>query len=63
VLPKEDRRALGALHPSFMGSEQLRKRQATELEIELIDIDSMTSDVTSIYTNSGKNRIYYRVVD
>jgi hypothetical protein len=48
-----------------MGSEQLRKRQATELEIEieLIDIDSMTSDVTSIYTNSGKNRIYYRVVD
>ncbi len=63
MLPKEDRRARGALDPSFMGSEHLRKRQATELQIELIDIDSMTSDVTSVYTNAGKNHIYYRVVD
>jgi len=63
VLPEEDRRALGALHPSFMGGEYLPNRQATEIEIARINIDSTTSDVTSVYAKAGKNRIYYRVVD
>ena len=63
VLPEEDRRALGALHPSFMGGEYLPNRQATEVEIARINIDSTTSDVTSVYAKVGKNRIYYRVVD
>jgi hypothetical protein len=63
VLPEEDRRALGALHPSFMGGEYLPNRQATEVEIARINIDSTTSDVTSVYAKAGKNRIYYRVVD
>lgn len=63
VLHEEDRRALGRLHPSFMGGEYLPNRQETEVEIARINIDSTTSDVTSIYAKAGKNRIYYRVVD
>ena len=38
-------------------------RQDTEIEIARINIDSTTSDVTSVYAKAGKNRIYYRVVD
>jgi hypothetical protein len=63
VLREDDRRALGALHPSFMGGEYLPNRQETEVEIARINIDSTTSDVTSVYAKAGKNRIYYRVVD
>ena len=63
VLHEQDRRALGALHPSFMGGEYLPNRQETEVEIARINIDSTTSDVTSVYAKAGKNRIYYRVVD
>ena len=46
-----------------MGGEYLPNRQETEVEIARINIDSTTSDVTSIYAKAGKNRIYYRVVD
>jgi len=63
VLQEEDRRALGRLHPSFMGGEYLPNRQETEVEIARINIDSTTSDVTSVYAKAGKSRIYYRVVD
>jgi hypothetical protein len=63
VLDEQDRRALGSLHPSFMGGEYLPNRQDTEIEIARINIDSTTSDVTSVYAKAGKNRIYYRVVD
>ena len=63
VLDAQDRRALGALHPSFMGGEYLPNRQETEVEIARINIDSTTSDVTSVYAKAGKSRIYYRVVD
>ena len=63
VLHEQDRRALGALHPSFMGGEYLPNRQETEVEIARINIDSTTSDVTAVYAKAGKNRIYYRVVD
>ena len=63
VLEEQDRRALGRLHPSFMGGEYLPNRQDTEIEIARINIDSTTSDVTSVYAKAGKNRIYYRVVD
>ena len=63
VLEEQDRRALGAIHPSFMGGEYLPNRHETEVEIARINIDSTTSDVTSIYAKAGKNRIYYRVVD
>jgi hypothetical protein len=38
-------------------------RRDTEVEIARINIDSTTSDVTSVYARPGKDRIYYRVVD
>ena len=63
TLPDEDRRALGRLHPSFMGGEYLPDRRETEVEIARINIDSTTSDVTSVYAKAGKDRIRYRVVD
>ena len=63
TLPDEDRRALGRLHPSFMGGEYLPDRRDTEVEIARINIDSTTSDVTSVYAKAGKDRIRYRVVD
>ena len=44
-----------------MGGEYLPNRQATEVEIARINIDSTTSDVTSVYAKVGKNRIYYRL--
>jgi len=46
-----------------MGGEYLPDRRETELEIARINIDSTTSDVTSVYTKAGKDRIRYRVVD
>ncbi len=46
-----------------MGGEYLPNRHDTEIEIARINIDSITSDVTSVYAKAGKNRIYYRVVD
>jgi hypothetical protein len=61
-LPDEDRRALGRLHPSFMGGEYLPDRRDTEVEIARINIDSTTSDVTSVHAKAGKNRICYRIV-
>jgi len=63
VLHEQDRRALGRLHPSFMGGEYLPNRQDTEVEIARINIRSTLSDVTSVYAKAGKSRIYYRVVD
>lgn len=63
VLQQQDRLALGRLHPSFMGGEYLPNRKETELEIARINIDSTTSDVTSVYARAGRSRIYYRVVD
>ena len=57
------RSALGRLHPSFMGGEYLPDRRDTEVEIARINIDSTTSDVTSVYAKAGKDRIRYRVVD
>jgi hypothetical protein len=63
TLPDEHRLALGRLHPSFMGGEYLPDRRDTEVEIARLNIDSTTSDVTSVYARLGKDRINYRVVD
>jgi hypothetical protein len=63
TLPDEHRLALGRLHPSFRGWEYLPDRRDTEVEIVRINIDSTTSDVTSVYARPGKDRIYLRVVD
>jgi hypothetical protein len=63
TLPDEHRLALERLHPSFMGGEYLPNRRDTEVEIARINIDSTTSDVTSVYAKAGTDRIRYRVVD
>ena len=46
-----------------MGGEYLPDRRDTEVEIARLNIDSTTSDVTSVYARPGKDRINYRVVD
>jgi hypothetical protein len=63
TLSEADRRAIGRLHPSFMGGEYLPDRRETEVEIARININSVTSDVTSVYAKARKDRILYRVVD
>jgi len=63
ALSVEDRRALGRLHPSFMGGEYLPDREETEVEIARIVLATMLRDVTSVYAEAGTDRIHYRVVD
>lgn len=58
-----ERRALGQVHPDFVGGEYLPDLRREEVEIARITIASVTQDVTSVYARRGKERIYYRVVD
>jgi hypothetical protein len=62
-LSERDRRAIGRIHPSFMGGEYLPDIDAKEVEIARIAIRSVTGDVTSVYARRGAQRIRYRVVD
>ena len=62
-LSEVERRALGQVHPAFMGGEYLPDLRRDEVEIARITIASVTQDVTSVYARRGKRRIYYRVVD
>ena len=63
ALSDEDRREIGAIHPSLLGGEYLPDLARREVEIARITIQSVTQDVTSVYARRGKNRIYFRVVD
>jgi hypothetical protein len=63
IPPDEHRLALGSLRPSFTGGEHLPDRRDTVVEIALINIDSTTSNATSVYARPGKDRVDYRVVD
>jgi len=62
-LSAEDRRAIGRIHPAFMGGEYLPDLASNELMIASITIASTTQDVTCVYARRGKDRIHYRVVD
>jgi len=62
-LSNEERRAIGRIHPAFMGGEYLPDLMANEVMIARITIASTTQDVTCVYARRGKNRIRYRVVD
>jgi hypothetical protein len=62
-LSEQDRRAIGLIHPSFMGGEYLPDIETKEVEIARIAIRSTTGDVTSVYARRGAGRIRYRVVD
>ena len=61
----EVRRELGAIHPSFMGGEYLPDFLPTEVEIARIELQSTTSDVSSIRArrHPKDELIHYRIVD
>ncbi len=63
ALSEADRKALGRIHPAFMGGEYLPDLTRAEVMVARITIASTTQDVTSMYARRGKNRIHYRVVD
>jgi hypothetical protein len=58
-----DRKALQAFHPMFMGGNYLPDTEHGEVEIARIRIESTTCDVTSVFAKSDKGVIRYRVVD
>jgi hypothetical protein len=64
-LAGDDRLALGAIHPSWMGGEYLPDYLPGEVEIARIVLQSVTQDVVSIRARRrGRDRrILYRVVD
>jgi hypothetical protein len=63
ALDDDERKALGGIHPRFMGGEYLPNLGQSEVEIARITIQSTLQDVTSDFARRGKRRIYYRVVD
>lgn len=63
ALDDDERRALGGIHPRFMGGEYLPNLGQSEVEIARITIQSTLQDVTSVFARRGRRRIYYRVVD
>jgi hypothetical protein len=63
ALDDDERKALGRIHPRFMGGEYLPNLGQSEVEIARITIQSTLQDVTSVFARRGKRRIYYRVVD
>jgi hypothetical protein len=65
-LSDEDRKRLGAIHPSFMGGEYLPGYRREEVEIVRIELESTTSDVMSLrarLVGRKRVRIEYRLVD
>src|SRR5690606_18550016 len=62
-LSESERRAIGRVHPAFMGGEYLPDLKKDEVEIARITIASVTQDVTSVLARRGRRRIHYRVVD
>jgi len=62
-LDADERKAVGWIHPRFMGGEYLPDLMENEVEIARITIASTLQDVTSVFARRGKRRIYYRVVD
>ena len=62
-ISENDRKALEAFHPMFMGGNYLPDTEHGEVEIARIRIESTTYDVTSVFARSDKGVIRYRVVD
>ena len=62
-VPEDEVRALGSVHPLFMGGNYLPSLRAREVEIARIFIESTTGDVTAVYAQPHEGRIRYRVVD
>jgi len=62
-LSEGERRALGRIHPAFMGGEYLPDSDLKEVEIARITIASTTHDVACIYTSFKGGKYHYRIVD
>jgi hypothetical protein len=56
-------KALGSIHPMFMGGNYLPDTAENEVEIARIVIESTTFDVTCLYARFDDGKIHYRVVD
>ena len=62
-LSANDRKALEAYHPMFMGGNYLPDTEDGEVENARISIKSTTFDVTCVYARPDEGVIHYRVVD
>jgi hypothetical protein len=62
-IDQEEIKALGSIHPMFMGGNYLPDTAANEVEIARIVIESTTFDVTCLYARFDARKIHYRVVD
>ena len=62
-LGNDERRAVGLIHPAFMGGEYLPDVLPNEVMVARTTIASVTRDVTCVYARRTKHRMLYRVVD
>ena len=62
-MPKEDLKALGSVHPMFMGGNYLPETEDAEVEIARIELASTTFDVTALFAKFANGQILFRVVD
>ena len=62
-LGADERRAVGAVHPWYMGGEYLADLLPNEIEFARVGLKSTTMDVTSIRARTTKRSIIYRIVD
>ena len=63
ALSEDERRAAGAVHPWFMGGEDLPDLLTNEVEIARVTMKSTTLDIVSIRARNTRTRIVYRIVD
>lgn len=63
ALSPELRSTLGSIHPAFLGGEFLPEQLEGEIEIARVTLDSVTSDVTSVYAKYSEGLYLYCVVD
>ena len=62
-ISKADLKALGSVHPMFMGGNYLPDTEDGEIEIARITIRSTTFDVACVFARPEHGSIRYRVVD
>ena len=62
-IPKPALKALGSVHPMFMGGNYLPETEDAEVEIARIELASTTFDVTALFAKFANGQIHFRVVD
>jgi hypothetical protein len=62
-MSSDEIKALGSIHPMFMGGNYLPETNTDEVEIARIELNSVTYDVTCVFARFQNGTIYYRVVD